>query len=273
MSRPRSLRVSKHFSEKEMARIQNRESNHEAAAILKKGLLDLGIGEESLSVEVGVDDEMFEEELEALIDQFARGFNGSGTESPSKRTRPSLFEIESDNDDDDFDEVEIGSSRIPFIGSTSEEACASMDRVGSSASLTEEDYHVMDKEADEARKRGDFVNESEDWLDDRTYSEVVRPRQEGGLEEFSDPWKAGNRRGRATAGGGASARAEQPGGGAPVVHSSGNVDGLQSGGGAPVVGSSKAPVKKGAKVRIASKQSYWLMPTFTLLRKQHLMIF
>ena len=29
-----------------------------------------------------------------------------------------------------------------------------MDRVGSSASLTEEDYHVMDREADEARKRG-----------------------------------------------------------------------------------------------------------------------
>ena len=62
MSRQRSLRVSKHFSEKEMARIQNRESNHEAAAILKKGLLDLGIGGESLSVDVGVDDEMFEEE-------------------------------------------------------------------------------------------------------------------------------------------------------------------------------------------------------------------
>ena len=56
MSRQRSLRVSKPFSEKEMARIQNRESNHEAAAMLRKGLLDLGIGGESLSVDVGVDD-------------------------------------------------------------------------------------------------------------------------------------------------------------------------------------------------------------------------
>ena len=63
-----------------MARIQNRESNHEAAAILRKGLLDLGIGGEGLSVDVGVDDELFEEEPEALIDQFAKGFNGSGTE-------------------------------------------------------------------------------------------------------------------------------------------------------------------------------------------------
>ena len=75
MSRPRSLRVSKHFSEKEMARIQNRESNHEAAAILKKGLLDLGISEETLLGEVRVDDELFEEEPEALIDQFVKGFN------------------------------------------------------------------------------------------------------------------------------------------------------------------------------------------------------
>ena len=124
MSRQRSLRVSKHYSEKEMARIQNRGSNHEAAAILRKGLLDLGFDGESLSVEVGVEDELFVEEPEALIDQFAKGFNGSGTESPSKRTRPSPSGIESDNDDDEFGEVDNGTCGIPLRGTTSEGACA-----------------------------------------------------------------------------------------------------------------------------------------------------
>ena len=121
MSRQRSLRVSKHFSEKEMARIRNRESNHEAAAILKKGLLDLGVSEDIIRGEVRVDDELFAEEPEALIGQFAKGFNGSGTESPSKRTRPSPSGIESDNDDDKFGEIDNGSSSFPFKGSTSEE--------------------------------------------------------------------------------------------------------------------------------------------------------
>ena len=136
-----------------MARIQNREPNYEAAVILKKGLLDLGIGGEGLSVDVGVDDELFDEEPEALIDQFAKGFNGSGTESPPKRMRPSPSEVESDNDDDEFGEVDNGNCGVPLRGTTSEEACASMDSGASPASLTEEDYHLMDKEFDEARKR------------------------------------------------------------------------------------------------------------------------
>ena len=174
-----------------MARIRNRESNHEAAAILKKGLLDLGISEESLRADVvadsrteetllgsppwkvRADDELFEEEPEALIDQFAKGFNGSGTESPSKRTRPSPSRVESDIDDDEFGEVDNGTCGIPFRGTTSEEACASMDSAASPAALTEEDYHLMDKEDDAARKRGDFADESGDWFDNRSYSKVV----------------------------------------------------------------------------------------------------
>ena len=129
-----------------------------------------------------------------------------------------------------------------------------MDSGASPASLTDEDYHLMDKEFDEARKRGDFAGESDDWYGERSYSEVVRPSQEGRLAAFSNPWKSGNRRGRATAGGGASAGVERSGGGAPAAQSSGNAGVLQSGGGAPAVVLSKAPVKKGAKVRIASKR-------------------
>ena len=59
MSRQRSLRVSKHYSEKEMARIERGESNQEAAALSLKGLHDLGVNGESLLVEVRVDDELF----------------------------------------------------------------------------------------------------------------------------------------------------------------------------------------------------------------------
>ena len=200
-----------------------------------------------------VDDELFVEEPEALIDQFAKVFNGSGTESPSKRTRPSPSGNESVNEDDEFTEVDNGTRGIPLRGTTSEETCASMDSGASPASLTEEDYHLMDREADAAHKRGE-LGESDDWYGERSYSEVVRPRQEGRLAAFTNPWKGGNQSGRATAGGGASAGVEQSGGGAPAIQSNGRAKALQSGGGAPAVVLPKAPVKTGAKVRITSKR-------------------
>ena len=247
MQRQRSTRVSKHYSEKEAARIRNRESNHEAAAILRKGLLDMGIGEESLSCrvdDVRVEDELFEEEPEAQIEQFAKGFMGGGTESPSKRTRPSPSGSESGIDDDEYEEMDNGSGGFPLQGTTSEEACASMDSGASPASLTEEDYHVMDKMDDEARKRGEPYNP-----DPNAYG-----MNQGESLVDSNPWKNVLAKNRTTAGGGASARVAQLGGGAPAVISSGSVGVSQSGGRAPAAVFPKVPVKKGAKVRIASKQ-------------------
>ena len=112
------------------------------------------------------------------------------------------------------------------LGEQREEACASMDSAASPASLTEEDYAIMDRDADALL----VSDETLSWYGERSYSDVVRPRKEEGLSAFTNPWKGSQSSGRASAG---------------VA---------QSGGGAPAVVLPKAPVKTDASVIITSKR-------------------
>ena len=72
------------------ARLARGGPDYEAAAILRKGLGEMDDFGEGLFIEVGDEQEEYvDEEPEALIDAFSKGFDGRETESPSKRMRPS----------------------------------------------------------------------------------------------------------------------------------------------------------------------------------------
>ena len=131
MSSRRSVRVSKHSEGfvKVRAHLARGDPDYEAVESLKKGLREMEDCVEGLSIDVGdEEEEFFDEETEAQIDEFSKGYNGRETESPSKRIKPSPSGNESDSNDDEVSSEVGGRSESSFRGTTNEEACAIMDR-------------------------------------------------------------------------------------------------------------------------------------------------